>query len=284
MAAVRANGTELFHREKGTGGSPVLLIHGAAGSADIWQGTVDELARDLRVVAYDRRGYRHSSGPAVADYHVHGEDAAALLRELRIAPACLVGWSGGGLIALDVVVHHADLVQSVVLVEPPLHARRHMTLQMAITFANVEFLRRVRGRRGAAVETFLRWATSRTSGGCAFESMPQAMQEAMLDTADATLADLDAGTGEELSMKQVASIRCPVTCLLGTLTAPAIARATRRIVRALPRARLVLVEGASHAIHFDRPDAFVDAIRNHLSEAPAAWREQVLERPAQHLG
>jgi pimeloyl-ACP methyl ester carboxylesterase len=282
MATAAANGTELFYRESGTGPT-VLLVHGAGGSADIWQGTFDELAQDHRVVAYDRRGYRHSSGPAVADYHVHGEDAAALLRTLELAPACVVGWSGGGLTALDLVVHHADLVRSLVLVEPPLHARRHMTLQMAATFAKIEFLRRVRGRPRAAVETFLRWASSHASGGSAFERMPRAMQEAMLDTADATLADLDAGTGEELSMRQIAGIRCRVTCLLGTLTVPAIAHATLRISRALPRARLVPVAGAGHAVHLDRPDGFVAAVRSHLEEVPAHWREHPVERTPHHL-
>ena len=134
-----------------------------------------------------------------------------------------------------------------------------MTIQMAFAFAKVQLLRRLRGSR-AAVTAFLRWATSYTSGGCAFEAMPAEMRGAMLDTADATLGDLDAGTLEHVSMRQVAALRPRVTCLLGDLTPPAIANATHRIVKALPAARLVTIEGAGHAIPFDRPREFARAV------------------------
>ena len=253
----------LFYKEQGSG-SPILLIHGAGGDADIWRGTFDHLARTHRVIAYDRRGFRRSIDTPVKDYHRHGEDAAALLNQLHANPATVVGWSGGGLTALDLVVHHPDLVSSLVLVEPPLHARTHMTLQMAMAFFRVQLARRFRNDR-AAVETFFRWATSYTTGGSAFERMPSEMQNAMLATAPATLGDLDGGTGEYLSMEQIASIACPATCVLGTLTAPAIANATHRIMKVLPNARLVQIEGASHAVHFDQPQKFVEAV---LAAAP----------------
>lgn len=271
MAMAPVDGAELFYKAEGSG-SPIVLIHGAGGTADIWGRTFEELAREHRVVAYDRRGFRRSTSAPVKDYHRHGEDAAALLRTLNAGPATVVGWSGGGVIALDLVVHHPALVSSLVLVEPPLHAKKHMTPQMATTFVKVQLWRRLRGDRVAA-ETFFRWATSYTTGGSAFERMPAEMQHAMLETAPATMGDLDAGTGEYLTMKQIASIASPVTCLLGTLTAPAIASATRRIVKALPSARLVEIQGAGHAIHFDQPHAFVEAVLAAAQSVPRADRE-----------
>jgi pimeloyl-ACP methyl ester carboxylesterase len=272
MATVAVDGTELFYKEEGKG-PPILLIHGAGGYADIWGGTFAELARGHRVIAYDRRGFRRSTSAPVKDYHRHGEDAAVLLRMLNAVPATVVGWSGGGLTALDLVVHHRGLVSSLVLVEPPLHAKKHMTLQMARAFFTVQLWRRLRGDRVAA-GTFFRWATSYTTGGSAFERMPGEMQSAMLETAEATMGDLDGGTGEYLTMQQIASIACPVTCLLGTLTVPAIAAATRRIVRALPRARLVEIQSAGHAIHFDQPHAFVQAVLAAAQSAPRADGER----------
>jgi pimeloyl-ACP methyl ester carboxylesterase len=68
-------------------------------------------------------------------------------------------------------------------------------------------------------------------------------------------------------MEQVAAIKVPVTCLLGDLTAPAIANATRRIVAAHKGARLVMIPGAGHAVAFDRPREFVAAV---LEAAKAA--------------
>ena len=258
MAKVQLDKVEIFYKEAGRGPA-ILLIHGAGGDADIWGKTFEDLAHRNRVIAYDRRGFRHSHHPPVADYHLHGEDAAALLLKLKAAPAIVVGWSGGGLTALDMAVHHPEVMSSLVLVEPPLHAKKHMTLQMARAFIKVQILRHLKGPRQAALSFFL-WATSYTSGGCAFERMPEEMKQAMLDTAEATMGDLDGGTGEHITMGQVASISAPVVCLLGTLTAPAIANATRRIVAARPGTRLVEISGAGHAVSFDRPAEFVDAV------------------------
>jgi pimeloyl-ACP methyl ester carboxylesterase len=258
MATIALDGVELFYKEQGAG-APILLIHGAGSHADIWGESFEKLSESHRVIAYDRRGFRLSTNPAVKDYHQHGEDAAELLQKLEAAPATVVGWSGGGLTALDLVVNHPQLVASLVLVEPPFHAKRHMTRQMLTTFIKVQVMRRLRGPR-PATRTFLRWASSYTTGGCAFDRMPPEMREGMLATAEATMGDLDGGTGEQITMQRVAAISCPVTCLLGTLTAPAIANATRRIVSALPSARLIEIEGAGHAVPYDQPKAFVEAV------------------------
>jgi pimeloyl-ACP methyl ester carboxylesterase len=258
MASALLNGVDLFYKEAGRGPA-ILLIHGSGSNADIWGEVFKELTQGHRVIAYDRRGFRYSRHAPVNDYHRHGEDAASLLLTLKAAPATVVGWSGGGLTALDLAVNHPDVIRSLVLVEPPLHAKKHMTVQMAHTFIKVQILRRLRGTR-AATRTFLRWASSYTTGGCAFDKMSDEQQEAMLSTADATMGDLDGGTGENISLDQVAAISAPLTCLLGDLTAPAIANATRRIVAAHPGARLVMIPGAGHAVSFDRPRQFVTAV------------------------
>jgi len=237
MATIHVDGVDLFYKEQGHG-PPLLLIHGAGGYADIWGETFTSLAVAHRVIAYDRRGFRRSSAPAVKDYHRHGGGCGRASRVAERSASHRGGVERRGLTALDLVVHHPELVSSLVLVEPPLHAQKHLTVQMATAFIKVQLLRRLRGERAAA-ETFYRFATSHTTGGCTFERMPADTQAAMLDTATATMGDLDAGTGEYLTMEQIAAISCPVTCLLGELTAPAIANATRRIIKSLPNAKLV---------------------------------------------
>lgn len=102
------------------------------------------------------------------DYRRHTQDAAALLERLNAGPATVVGWSSGGIVALDLAVRRPDLVASLVLEEPPLHAKRHMTLRMARSMIKAQILRRVKGPDVGA-EVFFRWASRYTSGACAFE-------------------------------------------------------------------------------------------------------------------
>jgi len=233
VTTITLNGAKLFYREKGSG-SPILLIHGTGGNADIWGETFDALAADHRVVAYDRRGFSRSVSPPVKDLHLHSEDAAALLTDMHAVPATVVGWSAGGIIALDLVVNHPELVSSLVLCEPPLHARKHPQLSFVKDFLKVQVYRWMKRDRQAS-ETFLRFALAYVSGGTSFDRLPVTWRQAMLDNFAATLSEIDAGTGEYLSPVQISSISCPVTCLVGVLSLPFYRAATRRIMQLLPR-------------------------------------------------
>lgn len=258
MPSVHIDGVDLYYEDRGQG-QAILLIHGNGATAELWGQTADELARTNRVITYDRRGFGRSEHPPVKDFRRHTDDSAALLRELQAAPARVVGWSGGGIVALDLAVRHPQLIASLVLEEPPLHAKRHMSLLMARTMIKAQLLRRVRND-AAGAEVFFRWASRYTTGGCAFDRFPPAWQATLRENAAATVAELDAGTGEYLSPKQIGSISCPVTCLTGQLSDPVFTAATRRLMATLPHARSVTVPRAGHALHFDCPEVFVEAI------------------------
>ena len=258
MPTITINGAELFYREQGSG-SPILLIHGTAANADIWGETFDALAAHHRVIAYDRRGFSRSVYPPVKDLHLHGEDAAALLTQVHATPATVVGSSSGGIIALDLTVNHPELVSSLVLCEPPLHARKHPQLSFLKDFLKVQVYRWLKRERQAN-EVFLRFALAYNSGGTVFDRHPENWQQAMLDNFAATLSEIDAGTGEYLSEAEIASINCPVACLVGALSLPFYRDATRRIMQLLPQAKLQRVDGAGHFVPFDQPAEFVKAV------------------------
>lgn len=260
MAHMRIDGADLRFDDVGEGDT-VLLIHGNGATAQHWGEVPSRLAAGHRVITYDRRGFGGSRHEPVKSFSRHTDDAAALLERVKGDPGIVVGWSGGGIVALDLAVRRPELVAALVLEEPPLYAKKHMSWLMARTMVKAQMLRRVRGDRAGA-EVFLRWASRYTSGGCAFDRFPTAWQDALRENGASTMAELDAGTGEYLSPQQIAAIACPVTCLTGSLSDPVFPAATRRITTLLPHASTVTVAGAGHALHFDRPDALVDAVQS----------------------
>lgn len=272
MTTVRLDGAELHYDDIGAGPT-ILLIHGNGATAELWGDTVAALAIDHRVITYDRRGFGRSVHPPITDFRRHVDDAAALLEQLKAGPATVVGWSGGGIVAIDLAVRRPDLVASLVLEEPPLHVKKHMSFRMARTMLTVQLLRRVKGPEAGA-EEFLRWASRYTSGGTAFDHFPARWKEIVRRNGVATMAELDAGTGEYLTRKQLASIHCLVTCLVGSLSDPVFRAATLRITEVLRHAETVLIVGAGHALHLDRPEEFVAAVRA-AAATPAADADPV---------
>jgi pimeloyl-ACP methyl ester carboxylesterase len=109
---------EFFVRDTGGQGPAVMLLHGWIASADLnWAGAYGALiGAGYRVLAIDHRGHGRGLRPLVpfrlADC---AADAAAVLRELELAPALVVGYSMGGAIAQLVARDHPDVVRGLVL-------------------------------------------------------------------------------------------------------------------------------------------------------------------------
>lgn len=244
---------KLYYREAGAG-TPLLLIAGGTGDADSWFGSFDRLAERYRVIAYDRRGHTRSSGPPSSDLHQHAEDAAVLLGQLEATPATIVGWSMGGVIALDLAIGHPELVRSLVLIEPPLHAKGDFDPGYLLTFAKVMLLRRIRGDRAAAL------AFKRFVDGASWDRLPAEARQAMLNNSSALMADLDAGTGEHLTPAVIQGLTIPVLLLYGTDSPPVLHRPIDRLSGWLPNVEIQAVPGAGHLMQFDRPVEFESAI------------------------
>src|SRR5215208_3324327 len=99
MPTLHARGATLHYRTAGDG-PPLVLVHGSCTDMTTWDGVVDDLARDHRVIMYDRRGYGQSRHKPVRDHRLHARDLALLLRKVASEPATVVGWSSGGNVAL----------------------------------------------------------------------------------------------------------------------------------------------------------------------------------------
>lgn len=99
---------------------PVVLLHGGGSNAAIsWYRTIAPLSAEHRVIAPDLPGYGGTTGIApVGDGAVLADFVARIMRRLGLADAVIVGSSIGGEIALNLALHHAELVCALVLVSP----------------------------------------------------------------------------------------------------------------------------------------------------------------------
>jgi non-heme chloroperoxidase len=91
---VRAqDGTPIYVKDWGGSGLPVILTHAWPLSADIWDGPAAALSEaGYRVVAHDRRGFGRSGKPAAGfDFDTFSDDLAAVIRQLKLRDAALIG-------------------------------------------------------------------------------------------------------------------------------------------------------------------------------------------------
>jgi N-formylmaleamate deformylase len=120
MQHVRANDTELYYEQAGTGREPVVLIHGWMSSRRNWEETVPRLPLDrYRVFNFDLRGAglsgRPPSGHSPEQY---ADDLAAAMTALGVETFHLVGHSMGGLVGMVLALRHPARLRKLVLVAP----------------------------------------------------------------------------------------------------------------------------------------------------------------------
>jgi pimeloyl-ACP methyl ester carboxylesterase len=103
------NGIQMWYAIFGQG-KPVLLLHSGLANSDYFGNLVPFLVRNhFQVIVADSRGHgRSTRSTEPFSYELMASDVLALLDYLKIPKIDLVGWSDGGIIALDMAMKHPD--------------------------------------------------------------------------------------------------------------------------------------------------------------------------------
>ena len=115
---LEVDGVRLHVVERGEG-PPVVLIHGNMVSQRDFEasGLMERLARNHRVIAFDRPGFGHSSRPRDRLWTptAQAELLHAALAQLGVEHAVVVGHSMGAMVALALALDHPEDVRRLVL-------------------------------------------------------------------------------------------------------------------------------------------------------------------------
>jgi pimeloyl-ACP methyl ester carboxylesterase len=279
---ITANGLRMHYRQWSSSAynpetSPILLLHGLASSAHIWNLVAPLLnTYGYAVTALDQRGHGESDKPASGyDFDTILNDDAAAIDALKIEHPFLVGHSWGAMVALQFAAQHADQVKALVLVDGAtnqLSARPGWSREQAMKdLAPPRF-------SGTPREDFLSYYRSSPLG----EQWSSALEDTVLhiiqlrdDDTVAPRLDFEnhlqiiGAMWDQPTFELYHEIRCPVTLIIADQEAVNEAmkefsamrkQGIAHILEVRPDTRIVMMQNTMHDIPLQRPEELAELI------------------------
>lgn len=227
----------------------LLLVMGMSFSVRAWGPMPERLAREFRVVVFDNRGAGESTAPlrpfGMGDL---ADDAAAVLEAAGAGPAFVFGISLGGMISLELALRHPERVKALALgaTFAGWRASRKATAAVMAELVAGGFLSRL-GAHGLIARALVSPALS----GGDLERFGAWVEGAGRVGPRVLAQQLAAVTAWDATAR-LAEIRVPTLALTGDADQLVPVENSRRIVEAIPGARLVLLPGAGHCFPLER--------------------------------
>lgn len=104
-------GFKMYTETYGTG-QPLLIIHGNGGSINNFFFQIPYFSKKYKVIIADSRSHGNSKDDGDSlSYEMMSDDYAALLDQMKIDSAFVIGWSDGGINGLLLSIRHPEKVK-----------------------------------------------------------------------------------------------------------------------------------------------------------------------------
>jgi pimeloyl-ACP methyl ester carboxylesterase len=225
------NGIRMYYEVYGRG-RPLILLHGGTGNGKQFAHQIPAFEKRFQLIVPDLRAQgRTADGPGPLGYHLMAEDIVALMDHLRVKRADVMGWSDGGIVGLDLAIHHPERV------------RRLVTFGANFTPDGLN----------AADVLWNATATASSFG----PGTRQAYEELAPDPShyEAAMEKILRmwRTEPHFTLEQLGSIRARTLICAGENDVVR-REHTEALARAIPRSRLWIVPGATHSVILEQPE------------------------------
>jgi pimeloyl-ACP methyl ester carboxylesterase len=246
-----AHDSALFFQDHNPTGQPtVLLIHGLGATSDSWQLQVPALAAaGCRVLAPDLPGFGRSPFHAPLTVSGIASSLAGLLESHHAVPACVVGISMGGAVALQLAVDFPSEVKRLVLVNT--FARlQPKGLSGWLAFASRLFLVSFTGLPAQA-----RVISGRIFPKPGQEALRQGLYEQILQADPHAYRAAIWALGRYNLLSRLPGLKVPTLVVTGQ-NDTTIQPVNQAKLLAIPGSRQVIIPDAGHGVTAERPEDF----------------------------
>lgn len=265
------NGIDLNYVRKGSGAT-LIFIHGAMGDFRSWTPQWEKFTQEYDCVSYSRRySFPNNNELTSFDHNalVDAQDLFGLMDALEIKDAILVGSSYGGFTALAFALYAPERVKALVAVEPPMMRYGEHTIEgvkiVADFFKKFVEPAKAQFQMGNDAE-----GVSILTGGIAGKSaseIPAHILKGRLENMRAAKSlSMSSDEFPLLAPEALAKLPMPIFLMSGANTAPIHDAIFQNVIKTIPNAKVLKVEGSGHSVSAQRSDIFNAEVLSFLKD------------------
>lgn len=233
-------------------GEPLVLLHAIGLDWRMWRDAILPLAKHHRVIAYDLRGHGYAQpAPKPLSLKRWADDLLHLSDHLKLEKFHVAGLSLGGSIALEFALAHQDRLKSLNVIATSVHGSKETFLQRAEDSEK-------HGMDAQVAPTLIRWFTPEwlAVNGWSVRYARERILRAMVDN----WAGAWRAIAEPHLFERIHEIKVTTRLIAAELDKSATLDSMREMARKIHKAKLHIIEGASHMASLMRPVELAEAL------------------------
>lgn len=246
-------------------GPDVVLIHGWALNLHVWDSIVDSLNQHYRVTRIDLPGHGRSPGLPVDEYTL--ENVTRQLNDVIAEQSIVLGWSLGGLVALQLSVTFPNRVKKLILTAcSPQFVQTNDWPHAVETMIFSDFASQLKTDYKKTVQKFL---TLQSMGSASVQQDVRLLRAKVFKNGELDITSLLGG----LKLLQTTNLRpllgdihCPVQLINGERDTLIPILSAQAISEMIHETQVTVIPGASHAPFLSHPELFIDCLRQFIDE------------------
>ncbi|GAA0857443.1 alpha/beta hydrolase [Aliiglaciecola litoralis] len=268
---IEVAGMQVHLRDEGSSERypPIVLLHGTSASLHTWDGWVDELKNDHRVVRFDLPAFGLTGPEPNNDYRIenYAKFVVETLDKLGLEKVILGGNSLGGYISWATAVLYPERVSHLVLVDPSGYPLASKSVPIAFKIAQTPILNSV--LNGFMPRALVKSSIEDVYGDPSLVTDELVDRYFELNTREGNRQALKARF-EQTSAGEMArrshEIAVPTLIIWGEKDALIPPSTAVRFQQDIANTKLVLFESLGHVPHEEDPISTVNALKTFLAE------------------
>ncbi|AFI83991.1 alpha/beta hydrolase [Methylophaga nitratireducenticrescens] len=243
-------------------GEPLVILHGLFGSSDNWRSIASALSEKRQVISVDLRNHGRSFHHPQQTFELMAEDLLNLQDELELSTIDLMGHSLGGKTAMQFAQTFADRLGRLIVVDiaPRQYPDEHSIIFKALLALDLSKFSSRTEASEALVDTlpdpmvrqFLLLNMQKADQGFSWRINLQAL--------------FCSYPGLLQSVEPDGPVETPTLFISGEKSDYVTDKDWQHIKTLYPQAEHVMIDGAGHWVHAEKPDIFIQQVNRYLAD------------------